>query len=265
MCWSRQVSIAFAGFEAAMIIFIAFRALRSKDVYIRGQLFLLPLLLSVFAVETIEALLWEDHDDGLLVPVHESSIRSCTLRNKSLTMAIWLGVVSWQPLWCILPCRRVGSPRNRDLLLVPECLALFFGVANLFVYFVGLLMESPARRRLEESNFTSYLHTETCAYLGKSGHLHWSFATIDSFLTPNAFTYCLLLCSVVVARPWLFSSAILTVNLLVFVLELMYFRMSFESGSVWCWSAVFLSTYIVLQPYVLPIQEPMYAKVIDHC
>ena len=48
MCWSFQASVSFSVIEGILISFIFIRAARSKQKYVRQQMFILPMMISVF-------------------------------------------------------------------------------------------------------------------------------------------------------------------------------------------------------------------------
>jgi len=289
MCWSHDVSVIFASVEAILIVFIAIRSRLSTDPYIRKQYLILPILISVFLVELIEAYLWTDPDlvsvtdvdvdvgDGSENQLHAHHV--CSKWNHRLTVILCCFILPWQPLWVIVPCRRVGHPSNRQLLKVSEFSAILFGVAFDALYVASLLQlvlpnanddddtssssssysSSPlfdyayTYRTLSDSNYKSYLHSETCTFLGRSGHhLHWAFAIPDTYVTPNGFTYLLLWLSVIFCRPRRFVAGIMLLCLGIFVVQFLYLGSSWEAGSVWCWSAMIGFVYVAIQPYVLP-------------
>ena len=80
---------------------------------------------------------------------------------------------------------------------------------------------------------------------------------VDTFLLPNAFGYLLLWLSLIFARPYQFCAGIYLVVLVLFGAQLVYFEMSFEAGSVWCWSGMILYLYFILQPHVWPVEKTM--------
>ena len=261
MCWSYEASAAFATIEAAIAVFLFIRARHASNAYTRKQWMLLPSLLSICAMEFIEAYLWSHPEELLSVRETEEGspeiVTRCSTINRRLSIFIWLFILPWQPLWVIAPCRRIGEPSNFLLLKVPEMLAIFFGVSNAVWYLASLYFPADGsalpRRNLSDWAFKSYLHSETCTYIGASGtHLHWTFSIPDTYLTPNAFTYYCLWLSVVFAKPARFASGAFIANLFMFSLLLVYYGLSFEAGSVWCFSVITLFLYFVLQPYLLP-------------
>lgn len=255
MCWSYTSSVSFSIAEAFFIFFITIRALLSKDKYIRQQLHMIPMMLSILAIEVIEAFLWAS--PGELIPVEKSQSQlACPKRNKTLTLAAFV-IIFFQPLLVIYSCRRSGSPQNLSLFLIPEKMSILFGSSfiALYIYTNFISFESVWIHRLVDSDFKSYTNDKTCTYIGKNGHLQWAIATLDSFFTPNAYTYSLLWLSCIFARPLRLFSGILLFGFGLFLFFLFELRGSFEAGSVWCWSAIILHLYMVLQPYVLPIEQ----------
>ncbi len=206
------------------------------------------------AIEILEGILWSQPQD--LVPVENSTQQTCSLRNKCLTLIAWLFIIFWQPYFAIFACRRGGRHRNWTLLEVPEKLSLLFGMSMIASYLYTITSAKTALlRTLADSDYLSYLNTETCTYLGRGGHFHWTLASADSFIVPNSYTYALLWFSCSFARPLRLFSGILFFGLVLFMMFLVELGGSFEAGSVWCWSAIILILYITVQPYLLPIHD----------
>jgi hypothetical protein len=254
MCWNRNVSAAFATFEMAAILFIFIRSRLSSNHYVRRQWLVLPALGSICVMEIIEWMIWSRPEE--LISILDASSTTCSERNRKLTLFTWLALLPWQPLLTIMPCRRVGSTRNQELLKVPEMLAVVFAVTHFLGFlYVAFDANHPLVRPLEQSNYHSYIHSQSCIYVGQKGHLHWTLRIADTYITPNAFTYALLWTSIAYARPLRFAAGIFLAALVVFVCQLVYFGLSFEAGSVWCWTAGVLCLYFIGQPYLLPIDK----------
>jgi hypothetical protein len=266
MCWSYSVSVMFTSIELVLIMFIVIRSRVSADPFVRKQWLLLPALVSICAMEGIEAFVWSRPDDLVSTLQTATEMGACAKWNHRVTMFTWLFILPWQPLWVILPCRRVGSPDNRLLLQVPEFFAIVLAVIHSLLFLMVALFphelgSAALHTSLADSNFKSYLHKETCTYLGATGHhLHWCISTADTYLTPNAFTYFLLWSSVAFAKPKRFAGGVFLFVLGMFLLQLAYFEGSWEAGSVWCWSAMVLFLYFALQPYLLPCVAPALVK-----
>ncbi|KAL7554077.1 hypothetical protein ACHAWF_017459 [Thalassiosira exigua] len=266
MCWSLEASILSATFEFIMIGGISIRATSSTNPHVRSQLWLLPILTSIAAIEAMEALLWMDEDN--MISVTESSTdKTCSRWNRNLTLAIFLGLLPWQPFMILASARRTGDERNRDLLLAPELLALFYATTFVGAHLVTstlpfiddfasnnllLLPRMPPLRSLESTNYTSCFHTTTCTYIGFHGRLHWALGAPETYVSPNIYTYALLWLPVAVARPRRLCAGLWMSLWVVGIGWLVYYAFSFESGSVWCWSGIAACIYVALQPYLLP-------------
>ena len=256
MCWSYKVSATFTSVEVALILFLLIRSRISVDPFVRKQWLVLPSLMSVCVMEAIEAFVWSRPDE--LISVYDTILpnTTCAKWNQRLTVFVWIFLLPLQPLWVIMPCRRVGSSKNWQILQVPEFLAIVFAAANCFMYLISFVPQIESmmiHRTLSDSGFKSYHHNETCTYLGASGHhLHWAYGLADTYVTPNGFTYFLLWLSVLYARPLRFAAGIYLFAAGVFFTQLVYFKLSWEAGSVWCWTAMFIFVYFAVQPYVLP-------------
>lgn len=280
MCWNQSISTLFTITESTLIIFLFIRSRLSHNKWVRSQWLLLPSLLGICIMEGIEAYIWSlnnqlsldssnEYHPLLLQSIQETTgttTSKCDKWNSRLTTFTWLFILPWQPLWVIFPCRRVGSTKNKILLYVPEVLAILFGLSNTFFWVLTTMFidndnndneQSQQQllylQSLQESYYKSYLHTETCTYIGLSGqHLHWSYRFPNTFITPNAFTYALLWFSIIVTKPKRFAAGIYLIALGIFIIQLIYFQLSFEAGSVWCWSAIFIFIYFIIQPYIFP-------------
>ena len=338
MCWNEKVSLYFALAEIIMMTMIAGRVVwiskyysssstsSSSSFYIRQQVWILPMLLTIVCVELIEHFLWKD--DETLLPiedaiamqqqqqqVHDSVTTNtvhttCSTYNHRLTLFIGLGILPWQPFWLLYAFRRVrakheyeyeyerkgpasgrryavpSSSMNWIRYEIPERMAFIFGMFFVSFYVVAhkiidigywsnylqrhihplqLVMNSGDGGDGDGS--IGYYNIESCTYRGVHGHLHWTFAMPDTYLTPNAMTYHLLFLS-----SWmlgigrsdsngnnsnnihrLFTYPAMMIHVL-FALLLIWMGPTFEIGSIWCWTGGFLHLYLLLQPYLLPIQ-----------
>ena len=255
MCFSFAASTCAAIVELICFLIVANRAYRSKTQEVRDQLLILPMLASVIAIELIESILWWRSEE--LKSIHVSDSAKCSAPNRNLTLVIWTAVLPWQPFWAIFACRRSGTSRNQELLRVPEFLAFVFGcVCATSFLFANILPEEPQFRKFfRSSKNTSYLNYQTCTYIGETGSLHWTIKAFDYFMTPNAFTYVLLSISVAFARPWRLFSGILMFMLFILSGLLLAKHGSFESGSEWCFSALILFIWLVVQPLAFPYKS----------
>ena len=261
MCWSFEVSVAFALVEAASITFLYLRAKRSSDPYIQAQVTVLPLLATILMVEVAEALIWLD---ATLTSVTATEGPTCSTYNTSLTMVFWFLVFPWQPLCCIFPCRRVGHPRNRDLFAGVELVAWVLPFWHLLCYLGQVIPQwmlgdafHPAAPRLniQQHAYQIFVNSETCTYIGPNGHLFWTLATADCSTTPNMSCYILLCCSLAYARPKRFVAGIALFMVGLVVALNSYYQGSVETGSMWCWTGILMHAYFIVQPYVLPCNE----------
>jgi len=258
MCWSGKSSVTFATAEAFFIYFITIRALLSKDRYIRQQLHVIPMALSILAIEVIDALLWARPEEMIPIEKSQSQI-TCPARNRALTLAAF-SIIFFQPFLVLYSCRRSGSPQNLSLFMIPEKLSILFGLSFLAVYICAISISSESsvwlRKVVADTSYKSYTNDKTCTYIGRYGHhLQWTIATLDSFFTPNAYTYSLLWISCIFARPRRLFSGIFAFGLFLFIFFLVQLGGSFEAGSVWCWSGIILHLYLIVQPYLLPIKD----------
>jgi hypothetical protein len=109
-------------------------------------------------------------------------------------------------------------------------------------------------KHVSRSNYMGFAHNETCAYIGRSGHhLHWTSAYADTHMSPNTFAYVLLWIPLVFARPLRFCALPFLLMLGVFGFQLYALNGSYEAGSIWCWSALNVHIYFLVQPHIWPI------------
>ena len=171
MCWSYKSSVSFSTAEACFIYFISIRALLSKDEYVRQQLYMIPMTLSILAIEVIEAFLWARQEE--LIPIEKSQSQiTCPKRNRDLTLAAWI-IIFFQSFFVMYSCRRSGTSLNLSLFIIPEKLSIRFGLSfiALYIYTNSISFEPVWLHRLVDSDFKSYTNDKTCTYIGKNGHL----------------------------------------------------------------------------------------------
>jgi len=256
MCWSLEVSIAAASCEAVFVVFIAVRSLRSTKKEIQEQILCLPCLLSVLAMEVIEAIIWSRPTELILIQDADGDSSTCPVWNRFLTRIMWILILPWQPFTVVRACRNSGNQNNRDLLKVPEFLSFIFGATTVFIFILTMYLEDPILLNLSDSRYMGYLNRDTCTYVGLHGHLQWTVALANTALTPNIFGYALLWSSCIFARPLRLFGMASFMCLLVFGAQSIYFEGTFEAGSMWCLLAFLLFVYIAVQPYAFPCIDP---------
>jgi len=96
----------------------------------------------------------------------------------------------------------------------------------------------------------------TCSYVGPRGHLLWQFK-VGSLAIPAAVEagYFVLSFSWFLYKPLsLGASFFIGLNAML-VGNFVYFSGSKEAYSVWCWEALFIYLFVVIEPYVFPPHE----------
>ena len=260
MCWSFQVSAAFALAEAVGIGFIYWRATHSADPYVQAQLWILPLLCSIFYAEAGEALVWLDET---LLPVNAREGPSCSAYNRNLTLGFWWIVFAAQPLLVVIPARRVGHPRNKDIFVAVEMMAICFILWHTGVYLGKVIPQlrdptftpAPPRLNMRQHGYQTFVNSETCSYIGKNGHLFWTLATADCWATPNVVPYLIICASLVFAKPKRFFAGMGLFMGAVMGGLIGYYGGTVEAASVWCWTGIIMNIYVVVQPYILPCND----------
>lgn len=255
MCWSKRISIVTAIFEAFCLLYVAQRSLRAKNPLLKSYRLHFPVMVTILAMEIIEALLWSRPDELMHIEATaEISRTTCPIRNVVLTTFVWTAILPWQP-YLILTQERKSSTSNhqRDLLRGPELLALTLAVVfDAFVAYSAVV--SGPFRSLSDTGLSGFMSSETCTYIGLHGHLHWTVRLVDTFLTPNTFSYVLVWSACLFFRPILHSSAFFAI--MIFIGQSLYFG-SFEAGSVWCWSCVIMFAGSCVQAHMMPLSMPI--------
>lgn len=274
MCWSKNISLATVIIESLCLIYVAQRSLRATNPLLKSYRLHFPVMLTIISMEAVEALLWSRPDELLSIEsaatatataaeieishnsdvVTVSATTSCPLRNHALTTFVWLFILPFQPYLILMQERRSSTTKHqRDLLRGPELLALTLGIVfDSFVAYSALV--SGPFRSLSDSGLRGYMSGQTCTYVGLHGHLHWTVRLVDTFLTPNVFSYLLLWSACLFFRPIRYSSAFWAI--VAFLGQSLYFG-SFEAGSVWCWSCVLMFVGAAVQAHMLPLRAPI--------
>ena len=165
-------------------------------------------------------------------------------------MIIWM-----QPYSVIFAARKSGDPNNDRALLISQNMSVLFGLAAIGMHLhAGYFIEDPDNTlpRMHESQFKSYLNRDTCTYIGLHGHLHWTIVMADTILMPNAFAYAMLFLSTAFARPKQIVAVPSFIMMLIFFLQSIWFEGSFEAGSIWCFTAIVVFVYYIIQPWRWP-------------
>ena len=255
MCWSRNISITTVTVEAICIAYIVHRSFSATNPKLRAYRLHLPVMAGIITMEAIEAILWSRPDE--LLPIDEASASlatsPCPTRNAVLTAFVWMAILPWQPYLILTAERRwpMNDQHARDLLRGPELLAV--ALALTFDAFAAYSSIAPGPfRTLEDSGLRGYMSSQTCTYVGLHHHLHWSIRLVDTFLTPNVFSYVLLWSATLFFRPILHNAAFFAI--MIFLGQSFYYG-TFEAGSVWCWLCILVFLGGALQVHRIPLHD----------
>lgn len=240
--------------------YIVHRSFSATNPKLRAYRLHLPVMAGIIIMEAIEAILWSRPDE--LLPIDEASASlatsPCPTRNTVLTTFVWLAILPWQPYLILTAERRwpMNDQHTRDLLRGPELLAIVLALTfDAFVAYSSIA--SGPFRTLEDSSLRGYMSSQTCTYVGMHHHLHWSIRLVDTFLTPNVFSYVLLWSATLFFRPILHNAAFFAI--MVFLGQSLYYG-SFEAGSVWCWLCILVFLGGALQVNRTPLDKPVETK-----
>lgn len=167
MCWSLPVSVAFAVLEAFSLAFLVWRCFYKKDAskIETQQRYVLPLLFSIFCIETLEAFTWAESTG--MRHISEAANATCTARNTTITRIVAI-VLFCQPFASVWASRNMGDARNRDLLAVPQHLALLTSVAMIGSLVVGEAFERHLND-ISVSHYIGFHGLHTCSWIGANG------------------------------------------------------------------------------------------------
>eukprot|EP00797_Seminavis_robusta_P001996 Sro1121_g243440.1 n/a (179) ;mRNA; r:29085-29621 len=113
----------------------------------------------------------------------------------------------------------------------------------------------PPRFETQRQAYQLFQNSETCMYVGQNGHLFWTLATANSWLTPNGTCYIILFSSFILCKPKrFFAGMALFMFALAFCMN-SYYGGSMEIASMWCWSGMLMHIYFIVQPYLLPCND----------
>jgi len=243
MCWSLEVSIAFAALEFIGCVFLFVRNQRLDRA-------ILPICILVFLIEFLEIFMWLANPTTLDL--------SCTSLNSWALRAARV-VLIFQPMaqnyFCLRTCNEKTRPKFEVLFALATAAAII-GTALI------IHTESYVEKPFESDVMTEY-HRDTnpagkitCAYLGSNGHLLWKFKSHSASAGnwfPNSFAYMFIgmIFPIIYHRPWMDAGFISLLMFVEFVLAFLYFKTA-EAYSVWCWLGLTVHLWAVSYPFVYP-------------
>jgi hypothetical protein len=248
MCWSLEVSVLFAAYEAVAFCFVLMRSFRSKDKNVRDQFYILfGIVLSVIIVEVSEALLWMNRDE--IVPIAEAIHATCSSRNANITRVLYI-VTGTQPATITWMMHMISDKAVRERLKAPTIAIALCFIGWMLKLYIGEVYEYGLTS-IENSNFKGLAHTQTCTYLGTHGHLHWTFKVASIEVLPNFWAFFLMyLWPLLVGVDSVhFVPHIIGVVILP-LLSAVYTEGSYEAASIWCWTGFFTCTMLILHPFI---------------
>ena len=272
MCWSAPVAASFAAFEFVSLVIIACRV-RYAAAKWRGpaDLWILPLLSTILAIELLEAIAWGlDVVDPLPTDEEALEVYTCPWANVVITR-IALIPIALQPFCAVLPIWGTAPPNgsnSRETFKLPLLSAGLVSIGIIASLVVGELFgdstPAVAVQPLSCTNSLGFAADQTCTFIGAHGHLHWTLRMSMSWLSPGGFAYAVaMVVPVFFARPFAPVGMPFLIFLGIFAALIVRMGGSFEAASVWCWSALALILYFVLYPYVLAVYPERRARAGD--
>ena len=166
MCWSLEVSLAFAGAHLLSAVYVAWH----RPPHARCFLYFISFYL---AMELLQALEW-------FVGVGSHLDRSCSKANTFLTviayMLIWLQPVMFASF---------STKRDNRFVWYYSLCTLVFAMLNLFL---GFGEKAGGLKLMSQSEKTNY-GQQTCTYKGEQHHLVWKFAVASFNDQPTHYVY----------------------------------------------------------------------------
>lgn len=269
MCWSLEVSMAFAGVEVFLLC-LMWHLEKSRE-----YTAITPVLVSVIVVEFSEAVVWYAGVPSLDQRLAHSL--ECPVLNQYFTTIAAFAVMT-QPISMVLYAYTTYSREavNGETLTPLGMYLLFLGTANFVSFGIKYVMTQlfideaiyavPAAVFFSENatvlqqNPGVYGYTISCSYHGEHGHLFWQWGVgpTDSPFQPNyMFIYAVSLFSAIflIADAWegLFFAAFFS----------MYFSFAIawgvpEAGSTWCWTGTLVHLFYVVYPNFLKDMLPQW-------
>jgi hypothetical protein len=255
MCWSAEVAAVFTIGELALAAYLWKRNESPRDRWI------LPLALSVTAIESLEVFMWLSEPSPSSMLADEGA--HCSKTNIWATVAAYF-VLMAQPLLDGV----FLSTTNGGLLASRICsglywfcaIGMFMAAAVLFcAAHFNLFGNGFESNKLDSTTIAdpnSLYSNRTCTFVGPHGHLLWQFS-VNALKGPETIetSYFILSLTWFMYRPFVIGATFfLGINGLL-VGNMLYFDGSKEMYSVWCWQAVFIYFFFVVEPWVRGRQQ----------
>jgi len=242
MCWSLEVSFAFASIELVGCIYLFLR---------NGKLdrAILPICLMVFLIEASEIFMWWSNPTPLNA--------TCSTMNNWATRITRVILIA-QPMACNFMCLKTCNKEVKQKFEILFNLSVFsFLVGTALVFYAEIYKEKPYENAIMNEwhkDPTGAVGLVTCSYLGPNGHLLWKYRAhaIDAMgWFPNTFFYIFvgMVAPIIHHRPWMDAGFIVCVMLVEFILVSLWFRTS-ESFSVWCWTGMTVHAWAIAYPFL---------------
>jgi len=281
MCWNFEVSVAFAVAES--LLFVTILILPESRKYWR----IAPILLTIIAVEAAEAAIWKT---GVEPKISRLSYHdTCPVTNRFM-MWIIIMAVAVQPIfssWYVFKASMLrGSNRNLQVEKYSLLLGylIFVGILNAGSILIRLILAEaspdtfkiiiPLKELTEGSGYTnanstdnilekypnSLIYSESCAYVGDNGHLHWQWGLTYAKYAPNYIFIYLLIGSTSGYYLYILVDKIEAVIWVFFFLLLFLWVVLLgdaEGSSMWCWSGILIHLFYLVYPHMSHIVNIM--------
>ena len=166
MCWSLEISLAFAGAHLLSASYVAWRRPPHSREFLHFILF-------YFAMEILQSLQW-------LFGVESGLNHSCSRSNTFLTIIAYIFI--WlQPILFA----SFSNKRDSHFVWYYSLYTFVIAVVNLALGFSEKAIGLASMSRDEKTNYGQ----QTCTYLGEYNHLVWKFAVPSFNCQPTHFVY----------------------------------------------------------------------------
>lgn len=211
---------------------------------------ILPLALSVTAIEAIEVIMWLSNP----LDFSETNLSTpCSNTNVSSTIAAYFILLSQPVLDGIFLSTSTSGHLKGKLMNIYWIIAFTVVFAAFGSFLFSYFQLGLNHLTIQEINDPNIIFSnKTCTYVGPYGHLLWQFSMTDLFI-PNIVeaSYFILSLSWFLYKPFKIGALFFIGLNGLLIANMIFFNGSKESYSVWCWQAIFIYLFFIFEPILL--------------